>query len=306
MKVAGSMAEARALARGRVGLVPTMGFFHEGHLSLMERSAAECDQTVVSLYVNPLQFDDPVDLAAYPVDRRRDLALAEQAGVDVMVIPGPAEMFPEAPLTRVSVAGVGERLEGVHRPGHMDGAAMAVTKLFAGLLPDRAYFGRKDAQQLALITRLVRDLGFPVEVVGCPLVREADGLALSSRNVLLGALREEALSLSRGLMEAARLFEEGERRAAAAEEAVRAALPPGALLDYAEACDAASMERAARLQGGVVLAAAARFGPVRLIDNIWVTDAGAGAAVDRGVRLDGPSVLYTYRPPEDGSEGPHG
>ena len=306
MKVAGSMAEARALARGRVGLVPTMGFFHEGHLSLMERSAAECDQTVVSLYVNPLQFDDPVDLAAYPVDRRRDLALAEQAGVDVMVIPGSAEMFPEAPLTRVSVAGVGERLEGVHRPGHMDGAAMAVTKLFAGLLPDRAYFGRKDAQQLALITRLVRDLGFPVEVVGCPLVREADGLALSSRNVLLGALREEALSLSRGLMEAARLFEEGERRAAAAEEAVRAALPPGALLDYAEACDAASMERAARLQGGVVLAAAARFGPVRLIDNIWVTDAGAGAAVDRGVRLDGPSVLYTYRPPENGSEGPDG
>lgn len=306
MKVAGSMAEARALARGRVGLVPTMGFFHEGHLSLMERSAAECDQTVVSLYVNPLQFDDPVDLAAYPVDRRRDLALAEQAGVDVMVIPGPAEMFPEAPLTRVSVAGVGERLEGVHRPGHMDGAAMAVAKLFAGLLPDRAYFGRKDAQQLALITRLVRDLGFPVEVVGCPLVREADGLALSSRNVLLGGRREEALSLSRGLMEAARLFEEGERRAAAAEEAVRAALPPGALLDYAEACDAASMERAARLQGGVVLAAAARFGPVRLIDNIWFTDAGAGAAVDRGVRLDGPSVLYTYRPPENGSEGPDG
>lgn len=306
MKVAGSMAEARALARGRVGLVPTMGFFHEGHLSLMERSAAECDQTVVSLYVNPLQFDDPADLAAYPVDRRRDLALAEQAGVDVMVIPGPAEMFPEAPLTRVSVAGVGERLEGVHRPGHMDGAAMAVTKLFAGLLPDRAYFGRKDAQQLAVITRLVRDLGFPVEVVGCPLVREADGLALSSRNVLLGGRREEALSLSRGLTAAARLFEEGERRTAAAEEAVRAALPPGALLDYAEACDAASMERAARLQGGVVLAAAARFGTVRLIDNIWFTDAGAGAAVDRGVRLDGPSVLYTYRPPEDGSEGPHG
>ena len=304
MKVAGSMAEARAMARGRVGLVPTMGFFHEGHLSLMERSAAECDQTVVSLYVNPLQFDDPADLAAYPVDRRRDLALAEQAGVDVMMIPGPAEMFPEAPLTRVSVAGVGERLEGARRPGHMDGVATAVTKLFAGLLPDRAYFGRKDAQQLALITRLVRDLGFPVEVVGCPLVREADGLALSSRNVRLGALREEALSLSRGLMAAARLFEEGERLSAAAEEAVRAALPPGAL-DYAEACDAASMERVARLQGEVVLAAAARFGAVRLIDNVWFTGTEA-AAVDRGVRLDGPSVLYTHRPPEDGSEGSNG
>lgn len=305
MKVAGSMAEARAMARGRVGLVPTMGFFHEGHLSLMERAAAECDQTVVSLYVNPLQFDDPADLAAYPADRRRDLALAEQAGVDVMVIPGPDEMFAEAPLTRVSVSGVGERLEGVHRPGHMDGAATAVTRLLAGLQPDRAYFGRKDAQQLALITRLVRDLGFPVEVVGCPLVREADGLALSSRNVLLGGLREEALSLSRGLMEAARLFEEGERRTAAAEEAVRAALPPGAL-DYAEACGAASMERAGRLQGEVVLAAAARFGPVRLIDNVWFTGAGAEAAVDRGVRLDGPSVLYTHRSPGNGSGGSDG
>ena len=306
MKVAGSMAEARAAPRrGRVGLVPTMGFFHEGHLSLMEQSAAECSQTMVSLYVNPLQFDDPADLARYPVDRSRDLELAEQAGVDVMVIPRPDEMFPEPPLTRVSVAGIGNRLEAVHRPGHMDGVAAAVAKLFAGLQPDRAYFGRKDAQQLALVSRLVRDLGFPVEVVGCPLVREADGLALSSRNVLLGGRRGEALSLSRGLMEAARLFEEGERRASAAEEAVRAAVPPGAL-DYAEACRADSMERVEHLEGGAVLAAAARFGSVRLIDNVRFTGGGeGGAAADRGVRLDGPSVLYTDRPPGDGSGAPH-
>lgn len=308
MKVAGSMAEARAMARrGRVGLVPTMGFFHEGHLSLMERSAAECGQTMVSLYVNPLQFDDPADLARYPVDHGRDLELAEQAGADVMVIPGPDEMFLEPPLTRVSVAGIGDRLEAVRRPGHMDGVAAAVTKLFAGLQPDRAYFGRKDAQQLALVSRLVRDLGFPVEVVGCPLVREADGLALSSRNVLLGGRRREALSLSRGLMEAARLFEQGERRAPAAEEAVRAALPPGAL-DYAEACRPGSMERVEHLEGEAVLAAAARFGPVRLIDNVWFTDGGEGgeAAADRGVRLEGPSILYGDRPPGDGSGAPNG
>ena len=308
MKVAGSMAEARAMARrGRVGLVPTMGFFHEGHLSLMERSAAECGQTMVSLYVNPLQFDDPADLARYPVDHGRDLELAERAGADVMVIPGPDEMFLEPPLTRVSVAGIGDRLEAVHRPGHMDGVAAAVIKLFAGLQPDRAYFGRKDAQQLALVSRLVRDLGFPVEVVGCPLVREADGLALSSRNVLLGGRRGEALSLSRGLMEAARLFEQGERRAAAAEEAVRAALPPGAL-DYAAACSPGSMERVEHLEGEAVLAAAARFGSVRLIDNVWFTNGGEGgeAAADRGVRLEGPSVLYADRPPGDGSGAPNG
>ena len=283
------------MAQGRVGLVPTMGFFHEGHLSLMERSASECDRTMVTLYVNPLQFEDPADLARYPVDHERDLELAAAAGVDVMVIPDPAEMFQEAPLTGVSVAGIGDRLEGAYRPGHMDGVATAVTKLFAGLQPDRAYFGRKDAQQLAMVSRLVHDLGFPTEVVGCPLVREADGLALSSRNVLLGAYREEARALSRGLLEAARLFEDGERSAAAVEGAVRNALPPGAL-DYAEACTAAAMEPVDRLEGEVVLAAAARFGAVRIIDNVRFTVDGRGAAADRGVWLDRPSVLYDADP----------
>ena len=301
MKVVGAMAEARKMANGVVGLVPTMGFFHEGHLSLMERSVAECDQTVATLYVNPLQFEDPADLARYPANHRRDLALAEAARVDVMVVPEPAEMFPTEPLTQVSVAGIGDRLEGVHRPGHMVGVATVVTRLLAGLQPDLAYFGRKDAQQLAMIVRLVHDLGFPVEVVGCPLVREPDGLALSSRNVLLGAHREEALSLSRGLMAAARLFEEGERRAAAVEEAVHDTVPSDAL-EYAEICNAETMAPVGRLEGEVVLAAAARFGPVRLIDNVRFIVRGRGGVADCGIRLDEPSLLYRGHPDDGGDQ----
>ena len=292
MMVVRTMAEARALARGVIGLIPTMGFFHEGHLSLMERSVVECDQTVATLYVNPLQFEDPADLARYPVDQDRDLALAREIGVDLMVVPDGAEMFASAPLTRVSVAGIGDRLEGLHRPGHLSGVATVVTKLFAGLRPDVAYFGRKDAQQLAMVTRLAADLGFPLRVVGCPLIRESDGLALSSRNVLLGDRREEALGLSRGLMEATARFEAGERRARVLEEAVRSAIEPNSV-EYAEACDAATMEAVERIEGEVVLAVAARIGAVRLIDNVRFRVGDRDAEADRGVWLDRPSVLYT-------------
>lgn len=289
--MATTMAEARAQARGVVGLVPTMGFLHEGHLSLMERSVAECDQTMATLYVNPLQFDDPADLARYPADQDRDLALAEACGVDLMVVPGPEEMFPNPPLTGVTVAGIGEGLEGEFRPGHMTGVATVVTRLLAALQPDRAYFGRKDAQQLAVVTRLVQDLGFPVEVVGCPLVREVDGLALSSRNVLLGARRAEALALSRGLTRAADRFDQGERRATALEAAVRSAVPDDAL-EYARLCDAATMTRATMAEGETVLVAAARFGPVRIIDNVCLVADRSGASADRGVRLGHPSLIY--------------
>lgn len=292
MRVVGTMAEARALARGVVGLVPTMGFFHEGHLSLMERSVRECDLTMATLYVNPLQFDDPGDLGRYPADHDRDLALAREVGVDVMVLPDDAEMFAASPLTRVSVAGIGDRLEGLYRPGHMTGVATVVTKLFAGLRPDVAYFGRKDAQQLAIVTRLASDLGFPVRVVGCPLVREPDGLALSSRNVLLGDRREEALGLSRGLMEAAALFEDGERRAVALEEVVQSANDPDSI-EYVEICHAATMEPVVRLEGEAVLAVAARFGPLRLIDNVRFRVDGRVPVADRGVWLNAPSVLYS-------------
>ncbi len=295
MKVVGTMAEARAERRGVVGLVPTMGFFHEGHLSLMERSVGECDLTVVTLYVNPLQFEDSGDLARYPVDHERDLALAADVGVDVVVIPDAGEMFAAPPLTRVSVAGIGDRLEGRFRPGHMSGVATVVTRLFAGLQPDIAYFGRKDAQQLAMVTRLGSDLGFPLRVVGCPLIREPDGLALSSRNVHLVGHREEALGISRGLMKAVELLEAGERRVELLEGAARSYLDP-AVIDYAEACDATTMERVKDLAGEVVLAVAARVGPLRLIDNVWFRVEGereSACWADRGVWLDRPSVLYS-------------
>ena len=294
MKVVGSLAEARGTALGLVGLVPTMGFFHEGHLSLMERSVAECDHTLATLYVNPLQFEDPSDLERYPVDQQRDLALAEAVGVDVMVVPDATEMFPTAPLTAVSVAGIGDRLEGVHRPGHMGGVATVVTRLFAGLQPDRAYFGRKDAQQLALVRRLVRDLGFPLEVVGCPLVRELDGLALSSRNVLLGEHRDAALSLYRGLRQAASLFEVGEREAATLEEAAAEALD-GCEVDYVAAFDAATVEPVTHVERESVLAVAARVGALRLIDNVRFRSGELGSEADLGVRLERPSVLYSSR-----------
>ena len=208
-----------------------------------------------------------------------------------MVVPGPDEMFRTPPLTGVAVAGIGERLEGKFRPGHMAGVATVVTRLLAGLQPGRAYFGRKDAQQLALVARLVLDLGFPVEVVGCPLVREADGLALSSRNVLLGADRTEALTLSRGLMAAADRFDRGERRATELEGAVREAVPDHAL-EYAELCEAGTMARAGTAEGEAVLVAAARFGSVRIIDNVRMVGAYHGARADRGVRLHHPSLLY--------------
>lgn len=292
MKVVRTMAEARAMARGVVGLVPTMGFFHEGHLSLMERSVRECDLTMATLYVNPLQFEDGADLARYPVDHGRDLSLADEVGVDVMVVPGAEEMFPAPPLTAVSVAGIGDRLEGIYRPGHMTGVATVVTKLLAGLQPDAAYFGRKDAQQLALVVRLVSDLGFPLRVVGCPLIRESDGLALSSRNVHLGAHRGEALRISRGLLDAVGLFEAGERGAAPLEEAVRNALDP-ASIEYAEACDARTMESVQRVEGEVVLAVAARAGPLRLIDNVRFRVGNRSADADTGVWLERASVLYS-------------
>ena len=219
------------------------------------------------------------------------MALAEEAGVDLMVISDPSDMFSDRPLTMVSVSIIGDRLEGIHRPGHLEGVGTVVTRLFAALRPDRAYFGRKDAQQLALVSRLAYDLGFPLEVVGCPLIREQDGLALSSRNYLLGQHRQEALALSRGLFDAAALFEKGERRAAPLEGAVRDALGDGRL-DYAEVCDAATLRPVSRVDAEAVLATAARFGPVRLIDNVRLSVEDQGARADRGVLLERPSVLY--------------
>jgi pantoate--beta-alanine ligase len=292
MEIVARMSEARSRSRGRVGLVPTMGYFHEGHLALMQRARADCDTVVVSLFVNPLQFNDPADLARYPRDLARDAALAAGAGVDLLFAPEPEEMFAEPPRARVVVSGLTDRMEGPHRPGHFDGVATVVAKLFAGLQPRLAFFGRKDAQQLAVVRRMAADLGFPLTVVGCPIVREPDGLALSSRNVFLTSEdRPAALGLSRGLFAAARAVVRGERDGAVLERLVREA-SGGMTFEYVELASQDTVERLAVLDRPAFLAVAARVGAVRLIDNVaFDPEREGGFAADLGVSLDRPGLL---------------
>jgi pantoate--beta-alanine ligase len=284
--------EARALRRGTVGFVPTLGFVHEGHLSLIERAALDNDMVLVSLFVNPLQFGPGEDFDAYPRQLERDAALISEAGAKVLFSPSLSEMYPEPALTQVEVPELAIHLDGVERPDHFRGVATIVTKFLAGLQPSRAYFGRKDGQQLAIIQRLVFDLSLPVEIEGCPTVREADGLALSSRNAYLSDVdKAEALALSSGLMAAADLAEAGERRAAALIEAVRdTALDTE--FSYVTLMDRRTVHPLEVLTEDAFLAVAARVGPARLIDNIHIDVAGDAIKVDRGVRLDRPSVLY--------------
>jgi pantoate--beta-alanine ligase len=290
MDLVRSFAEARGRYLGRVGLVPTMGFFHEGHLALMQAARQGADTVVVSHFVNPLQFDDPADLARYPRDLDRDAGLAETAGVDLLFVP--QDLFPAAPATRIALEGLGARLEGAFRPGHFTGVATVVAKLFAGLQPDLAYFGRKDAQQVAVIRRLVEDLSFPVRVLAQPTVRESDGLALSSRNVFLTPdQRPQALLLSRGLLEAAEAAEAGERNGAALESLVRHRLA-GVDVDYVALASQDQVERLTDLDRPAFLAAAVRVGEVRLIDNVSFDLVAGEVVADRGVRLDHQSLLY--------------
>jgi len=292
VKVTATFAETRALCRGVTALVPTMGFLHEGHLSLVAAARERAATVVVSLFVNPFQFDERADLDRYPRDLPGDTALAEAAGADLLFAPAAEEVYPAPPVTRVSLPALSAELEGAHRPGHLDGVALVVAKLYAGLRPDLAFFGRKDAQQLVLVTRLAADLSFPVQVVGGSTCREPDGLALSSRNVFLSAAdRAAALFLSRGLFAAAAAAEAGERSGAALEGIVAgevaAAGLPGA--EYVALADAATSTRIPSRDRPAFLAVAARVGAVRLIDNVWF-DAAGGA--DRGVRLERPSLLY--------------
>jgi pantoate--beta-alanine ligase len=291
VRVTGTFAETRAHYRGTVGLVPTMGFFHEGHLALIEAARRQADTVVVSLFVNPLQFNDPGDLARYPRDFDRDGALAEGAGADLLFAPAVAEMYPAPPAVRVSLPALSAELEGAHRPGHLDGVAMVVAKLYAGLRPDLAFFGRKDAQQLALVTRLAADLSFPLRVVGCPTLREQDGLALSSRNVFLAPEdRAAARALSRGLLAAADAAEAGERLGVVLEGIVGAELgAAGLAAEYVALADAATSTRIATLDRRAFLALAVPVGAVRLIDNVFLDPAGPA---DRGLWLDRPSSLY--------------
>lgn len=295
MELIGSFEEARALRAGSVGLVPTMGFLHEGHLSLLESARRENDTVMMTLYVNPLQFGEGADLDRYPRDLDRDVELAGVAGVDVVFAPSAEVMFAAEPVTRVALPALAATMEGIHRPGHFEGVATVVTKLFAGLQPDRVYFGRKDAQQLAIVKRLVADLSFPVEIVGCPVVRESDGLALSSRNVFLdGDDREAGLSLSRGLFAAADLAEAGERRAMSLAAEALAAMTDAAGLepDYSELATRRDVAPLSMLDRPAFLAVAARIGKVRLIDSVHFDFTGDGVDVDRGVRLERASILY--------------
>ncbi|HEX5630290.1 MAG TPA: pantoate--beta-alanine ligase [Acidimicrobiia bacterium] len=288
MKVADTFAGARAATQGVLGLVPTMGYLHEGHLACIAALRGRADTVTMSLFVNPLQFDEPADLARYPRSVPRDLELAAAAGVDVVFAPAPEDMYPVPPLTRVVVPELTVGMEGAHRPGHFDGVATVVAKLFAGLRPDLAAFGRKDAQQLAVVRRLTSDLSFPLEIVEVSTVRERDGLALSSRNVFVTD-RSAALGLSAGLFLAADAAAAGERSAAVLEGIVgRTATRAGAAVEYSTLADRATAHRIASLDRPAFLAVAARVGEVRLIDNVVLEPDGSS---DRGVRLDGPSIL---------------
>ncbi len=284
--------------RGTVGLVPTMGYLHEGHLSLMTRARRDVDIVVSSVFVNPLQFNEASDLEVYPRNLDRDVALAAEAGVDIVFAPPLEEMYAQEPVTRVVVSALTETMEGLHRPGHFEGVATVVAKLFAGIQPDSAYFGRKDGQQLAVVRRLAADLSFPVTVVGCPIVRESSGLALSSRNHRLDEQdRQRALALSQGLMAAADDIEAGVLDAA---PLLKTALAPAERMDgvepeYAVLASQQSMQSVERIVEPVVLAVAAWVGDVRLIDNIHVDMVDGHLVVDRGVKLARPSILFAHR-----------
>ena len=280
MKICLSIAEARAACRElrakgkRLGLVPTMGALHAGHLSLVRAAKAQCGSVVVSIFVNPTQFGPKEDFAKYPRPFDADCAALEEEGVDVVFAPAVEEMYPKGETTWVTVEGLSEKLDGASRPGHFRGVTTVVSKFFHVIGPDVAFFGQKDAAQLAVIRRMVRDLNFPVEIVGCPIVREADGLAMSSRNAYLSSEeRRRALALSRSLREVERAFREGERNARALAQAGRAAMAqePEVRLDYFEIVDPDTLDPVERVTENTLIAVAAYVGPTRLIDNVVLT-----------------------------------
>lgn len=272
MKIIRTIDELREASRGAasIGLVPTMGALHEGHLSLVRAARAANELVVVSVFVNPTQFNDPADLAAYPRTEARDAELAAEAGADIVFAPEAREMYPEGHATSVHVAGpLTEVLEGASRPGHFDGVATVVTKLLVAAGATRAYFGQKDAQQLLVVQRLVRDLRLPTEIVACPISREADGLARSSRNVRLSAPdRSRALALPRALEAAAAALRGGETRASAIADVVTGVLGESEIEpEYVAIVDPATLAARVTVDAPVLCAIAARVGDVRLIDN---------------------------------------
>lgn len=256
------------LEKKSVGLVPTMGFLHDGHLSLVKRARLECGAVVVSIFVNPKQFAPNEDLEAYPRDFERDSALCEKEGVDAIFFPSVEEMY-QNPLAFVEVERLGKVLCGKSRPTHFRGVTTVVAKLFNAVKPNRAYFGLKDLQQFVVVKKMVLDLNFDLKVVGCPTVREADGLALSSRNKYLSkAEREKAPVLSQTLALAQKMFLEGETNAGKLRKIVtNKLLEAGCRIDYVEVFEADSLKPVDKIRNANVIAFAAFFGKVRLIDN---------------------------------------
>ncbi len=261
---------ARAILDEPVGLVPTMGYLHEGHLSLVRRAAEECTSVVVSIFVNPTQFGPSEDLAAYPRDMERDLRLLEPLGVDLVWNPTLEIMYPDGYQTWVEVETLTSVLEGARRPGHFRGVTTIVSKLFTGVQPARAYFGQKDAQQAAVIRRMTHDLNFPIEVVVCPIVREPDGLAMSSRNTYLDPeQRQAATVLYRALNAAKDAYDSGERDANKLRDIMEATLAtePLAEMQYVSCADYDTLEELETVSGKSLLSMAVFVGKTRLIDN---------------------------------------
>ena len=273
MMIATSLDELRAarlLLDGTVGLVPTMGYLHDGHVSLARRAREECDRVVASIFVNPAQFGANEDLSKYPRDLKRDLTLLEAAGVDLVWTPTPEEMYPPGFATWVEIEGLTKPLEGAARPGHFRGVTTVVAKLFNAVQPQKAYFGQKDAQQAAVIRKMARDLDFPIEIIVCPTVREANGLAMSSRNSYLSAEeRQAATILFRALTAAKSAHARGERNAESLRRIMSETLAsePRAQMQYVSVADYDSLEELETVTGKTLLSMAVFMGKTRLIDN---------------------------------------
>lgn len=253
-----------------VALVPTMGYLHQGHLSLVKQAKQEGTFVVMSIFVNPLQFGPNEDLSRYPRDLEHDAKLAREAGVDLIFHPSVEEMYPQQNRTTVQVSELGNALCGLSRPGHFNGVTTVVSKLFHIVQPNRAYFGQKDYQQYLIVRQMVRDLNFPLEVISVPIVREEDGLALSSRNIFLSPeQRQEAVVLSQSLAEAETLIHQGEHRVERIEEIIqrRIAEKSSGIVDYIEVRSAENLEKPEVINESVVIALAVKFGTTRLIDN---------------------------------------
>jgi pantoate--beta-alanine ligase len=280
MQICATISEARAAcddvraSRKRLGLVPTMGALHEGHLSLVRAAKTQCDAVVVSIFVNPTQFGPTEDLAKYPRQFERDCALLEKENVDIVFAPSVEEMYVTAESTWVTVEGLSDKLDGRSRPGHFRGVTTVVAKLFHVIEPDVAFFGQKDAAQVAVIRRMVRDLNFPVEIAVCPIVREPDGLAMSSRNAYLNPdERQRALVLQRSLRRVEEKFRAGERNTATLVAAAKQMIAdePQVRLDYFEIVDPDTLDPIDQISRPALAAVAAYVGSTRLIDNVVLT-----------------------------------